>query len=584
MKKISFAVLAAAAACATAPGAALAAGTAYPDADWTQASIPVDDTTTLHADVLLPKGLGDQKVPVIVSIGPYFGHAGQTGASCAIEGCSYDPVGPSSGPSERFQDFVDGAKLFTRDQKYAFVMVDLRGYGGSTGCLDWGGPGEQADVVKAIEWAAGQDWSTGKVGTYGKSYDGMTGLMGAASRPEPLKAVVAQEPVYDNYRYLYGDGIRRLNSVLTPALYDSIAATPGPLADADPAYQAANLQDNLARPGCLAANWLDQAGNDDHFSPYWRTRNIIENVKGSNVPLFVTQGMTENNTAPDGLAEFLVNHTGPERGWLGPWNHVRGAELDNGKLAMGRQGFYDEVMSFYDQYLAGEEPTKNYAPFAIQSVTTGVWRPEAQWPPADATTSEVTKLRPGTYSDTGQSTRTDDTGVWTVSEPLPYSVHTAGAGTVTVDVSSPTPRSNLVVDVYDLDANGTGPLVARNGSLIRNNGRVKIDLMSADWRFAKGHRIGIRVTDTNTDWWVATVPTLSNVTVYGGEVKLPFLTYNRSVSGQDIQGASGTTRAAWMSNTATAPAEALENDVAFSLPPALATQPEEMKAQLDAFE
>ena len=23
---------------------------------------------------------------------------------------------------------------------YTFVMVDLRGFGGSTGCLDWGGP------------------------------------------------------------------------------------------------------------------------------------------------------------------------------------------------------------------------------------------------------------------------------------------------------------------------------------------------------------------------------------------------------------------------------------------------------------
>ena len=31
---------------------------------------------------------------------------------------------------------------------YTFVMVDLRGFGGSSGCLDWGGPGEQADVVE----------------------------------------------------------------------------------------------------------------------------------------------------------------------------------------------------------------------------------------------------------------------------------------------------------------------------------------------------------------------------------------------------------------------------------------------------
>ena len=33
---------------------------------------------------------------------------------------------------------------------------------------------------------------------------------------------MAQEPVYDLYRYLYGDGIRRLNSAATPALYNLI--------------------------------------------------------------------------------------------------------------------------------------------------------------------------------------------------------------------------------------------------------------------------------------------------------------------------------------------------------------------------
>ena len=48
---------------------------------------------------------------------------------------------------------------------------------------------------------------------YGKSYDGVTGLIGVNHRPPGLAAVVSQEPVYDLYRYLYGDGIRRLNSV-----------------------------------------------------------------------------------------------------------------------------------------------------------------------------------------------------------------------------------------------------------------------------------------------------------------------------------------------------------------------------------
>ena len=134
---------------------------------------------------------------MILSIGPYFNHSGQTGPAGPAEGTHYDPVGPNAGPSERFQDFVEGSGLLKKG--YTFVMVDLRGFGGSNGCLDWAGPGEQADVVNAVQWAASQPWSTGKVGMYGKSYDGVTGLIG-----------VDKQPGRPGGRRLAGAGLRRL--------------------------------------------------------------------------------------------------------------------------------------------------------------------------------------------------------------------------------------------------------------------------------------------------------------------------------------------------------------------------------------
>jgi hypothetical protein len=116
-------------------------------------------------------------------------------------------------------------------------------------------------VVNAVGWAASRPWSTGKVGMYGKSYDALTGLIGVDKRPAGLAAVVAQEPVYDDYRYLYGDGMRRENSTATPALYDGIAATPGPLTDS-PNYNVASLNN----PACLALNFAAQASDDNHVS------------------------------------------------------------------------------------------------------------------------------------------------------------------------------------------------------------------------------------------------------------------------------------------------------------------------------
>ncbi|RRO16901.1 CocE/NonD family hydrolase [Saccharopolyspora rhizosphaerae] len=561
---------------------AQAAGVAYPDAEWSEAWIDSPSSAgeaKLHADVLRPKGLKPtDKTPVILSIGPYFNHSGQTGPAGAVEGTPYDPIGPNAGPSERFQDFVEGSGLL--EKGYTFVMVDLRGFGGSTGCLDWSGPGEKADVVNAVTWAADQPWSTGRVGMYGKSYDGLTGLVGVNERPPGLAAVVSQEPVYDDYRYLYGDGMRRLNSVATPALYDGIAATPGPLTDA-PEYNAQSLTD----PVCLAQNFAQQAGDDRHDSAFWQERNLIPGATGSNVPLFLTQGLTENNTVADGMQEYLENHTGYERSWLGPWEHVRGNDVDEtGRLKMGRQGWFDEVMRFYDRYLKDQAPAVADPPHAVQT-NDGVWRSEAQWPAADVREFR-TPLHGGTYTDHAQSVSTAahsqsgkptdpavTSGVWTVSNPLPHDVHLSGSPRASVDVTTTRPNANLVVDLYDLGPDGTGQLITRQGHLVREPGEstVPLRLWSADWKLAAGHRIGVRVTDNNQDWWLMAAPSGQAVTVRGGSVDLPFLHHRRTMA---VEGAPGVQLAGYLEQQkASAPADAVDRAVDFTLPAPLADPP-----------
>jgi len=548
---------------AAAPAAAGAADVPA-GAKWSEATIPSSDGVELHADILRPKGLPPgARTPVILSIGPYFNHAGQTGALGPVQGTSYDPIGPSTGPSDRFLDLVEGGRLM--DRGYTFVMVDLRGFGGSTGCLDWGGPGEQADVVNAVRWAATRTWSTGRVGMYGKSYDGVTGLIGVNLEPRGLRAVVSQEPVYDLYRYQYGDGMRRLNSVATPALYDAIDGTPGPLGD-DPSYNI-NGANDTQRPGCKAANWADQAADEDHFSPYWRARNLIPGAEGSSVPLFLTQGLTENNTVSDGTAQYLANHTGFERAWLGPWDHVRGNETDeDGRLLMGRKGWFGEVVRFYNRFLKGVRPRVRDPLIAVQT-NDGEWRGERRWPPRDAV-GYTSDLRPGTYTDDGDGAPTgpgSEEGVWTISPPLRHAAHLAGSGTVAIDVSAPLPRANLVVDLYDLDETGTGPLITRQGHMVHTSGRLTLDLWSADWKIPAGHRIGVRVTDANSDWWIH-VPTGPGVTVNGGSITLPFLRRQRT---RTIHGEPGVQLEEYLEETVTVPPETIASaeSADFALPP-----------------
>ena len=141
---------------------------------WSSAYFTEGDGTTLHAAILRPTALKNAKTPVLLTVSVYDNSSGELGPAGEVEGASYDPIGPSQGATANYEDILQRIV----DEGYSYAIVDLRGTGGSTGCQDWGGPGEQADVVAAVDWARTQPWSTGHVGIYGKSYDGVTGLIG----------------------------------------------------------------------------------------------------------------------------------------------------------------------------------------------------------------------------------------------------------------------------------------------------------------------------------------------------------------------------------------------------------------------
>ncbi|GII55494.1 hypothetical protein Pth03_38830 [Planotetraspora thailandica] len=485
-------------------------------AAWTEAYFPSSDGSgvELHADVLRPAHLpAKAKTPVILSVGPYFAHAGQTGPE------GWDRVGPSA----RFQDFIDGADLMARG--YTFVMVDLRGFGGSTGCLDWVGPGEQADVRAAIDWAAGQPWSTGKVGMYGKSYDAVTGLVGNNLKMKSLKAVVAQEPVWNMYNYLFSNEVARPNVTGTPDAYNSIAVMP-PMGDDSDRYKA-NAEYEESHPECLSDN-LTNNNNPDLDSAYWRARNLAADAKGTSTPLFVTQGFIENNTKPEDMDVYLANHRGRERGWLGQWEHVRGNETDaNGRLLQGRAGWFDEVMRFYDQYLRGVKPSVTDPAFAIED-SLGHWRAQPTWPVT--TTSYDSRLASGQYVDNGGGSavstladngrwdmerapqiepltdteknqarlaETTDTSFWTWSTPASQTVRITGTPKIRLNASA---SGNVMVRLWDVAPDGTATMFDENVALLKG-GSISFDLKSADWTIKQGHRLGVQIGTIDSRGW-----------------------------------------------------------------------------------
>jgi predicted acyl esterase len=83
---------------------------------------------------------------------------------------------------------------------YVVVSVDGRGSGQSPGYLDPFSPRETQDYYDAIEWAAAQPWSTGKVGLIGISYLAIKQWQVAALQPPHLAAICPWEGGCDLYR------------------------------------------------------------------------------------------------------------------------------------------------------------------------------------------------------------------------------------------------------------------------------------------------------------------------------------------------------------------------------------------------
>ena len=277
-----------------------------------------------------------------------------------------------------------------------------------------------------------------------------------------------------------------MNSLATPALYDADRRHAGP-DRRRPELQRQRRQRHRSAPAAWPPTTPTRPATTTTTRRTGSARNLIPGATGSDVPLFLTQGLTENNTVADGTAQYLQNHTGYERAWLGPWEHVRGNETDeSGRLKMGRAGWFDEVMRFYDRFLKGADADGRRPADRGPDQRRHVARRGSSWPPADSTALHDAAARRHLHRRrhrqrdrrrrrrraSGRSRRRcRTTSTW------------RAPGSATVDVSThaaATPTS--CVDVYDLDASGTGPLITRQGHLIRTQ--------RPDRRSTSGRRTG----------------------------------------------------------------------------------------------
>jgi len=158
------------------------------------------ESPRLYGEVIRPvdpeTGEPVENVPVILTYSPYNDLRSpnrQTPDALKLSG--YDPT--TGEPPE--QDDVDNESTandavanYYVQRGYARAMVDLVGTRNSEGVYDYGGIRERLTGKQLVEWLADREWTNGKVGMIGGSYDGTTQWAAAIEQPEGLATIVPQ--------------------------------------------------------------------------------------------------------------------------------------------------------------------------------------------------------------------------------------------------------------------------------------------------------------------------------------------------------------------------------------------------------
>jgi predicted acyl esterase len=305
----------------------------------TEVQIEMSDGITIVGDVLTPDE-GD-RFPVLLNMTPY-------------------------GPATYFDQY--------RGEGYAHVNIDIRGTGRSGGKLCLFCKREQRDVYEVVEWIAEQDWSNGKVGMYGGSYQGITPLIGSALQPPHLEAIVPAVVLTDAYRdIVWHNGIFNTNFVAqwTPLQFGLGMTGTGPTSDL-----ASKPSQRLAVESRLTP-W---------DGPFYKERSIYTKFDRIKVPTLFLGGWFDGFSRGT-VRDFQGIASKYKRLVMAPCTHKGcGAPFDPGSEYAGDAappGLEDAVLAWMDHFLKDKDNgVENGPPVLYYDIGASKWEESTQWPPA----------------------------------------------------------------------------------------------------------------------------------------------------------------------------------------------------------
>jgi uncharacterized protein len=253
-------------------------------------------------------------------------------------------------------------------QGYIVVIQDVRGRGSSEGEFDLFAH-EINDGFDTVNWAASLPQSSGQVGMYGFSYQGMTQLYAAAAHPPALKTLCPSMIGYDLYQdwaYEGGAFCYQLNLAWAIQLAAETSRRQGD-AEAYQALYAASRNPPLQDPVCAHSDLLQQLAPDSFYhdwlahpepDDYWEKLSPKTHMHKADLPMLHIGGWFD--TYMRGTLRFykeMVTCSSPQALWVGPWAHLPwGRKVGAIDYGLAANHTIDRLqIRWFDHFLKGKD-------------------------------------------------------------------------------------------------------------------------------------------------------------------------------------------------------------------------------------
>ncbi len=324
-----------------------------------------------------------------------------------------------------------GEGRYYASRGYVVVANDVRGRYASEGTWRLIAD-DPEDGFEVVEWIARQNWSNGKVGTFGTSYPGGTQHALAEMNPPHLTAMVPVDAVSNcavsGMRHGGAFELRFMNWILQIGAPNSRPALAHPALRQALVENGRRIREHVDNLPIRAGNtplrvvpeyesWLIQAMRSGPEAPFWHVKgmSVVDHVSDyADVPVLHLTGWYDSWTRQVTMNYEALSKvkSAPHRLMIGPWGHGGQGSNVSGEVEFTRDAAINLAalrLRWYDRWLRGEKNGVDAeAPVWIYVMGTGddrrspkgklqhggSWRAEREWPLSRAK-SKTLFLQPG---------------------------------------------------------------------------------------------------------------------------------------------------------------------------------------------